>query len=121
MKFCWHNNQDKKKILCRWRTNIIFLARGIKLENQITETNTVVVPKLLIFVNPNSGKGSAVKTFNSRIRLFLGEADISYELIVTNSSGHCKQFIMDVPNLRNYAGIVAVSGDGLLFEVNCKF
>ena len=82
-----------------------------------TEASNYIVPKLLIFVNPKSGSGTAVTTFNSKIRLFLAEAHISYELIITEFPGHCKKVVQETPNLKAYQGIVAVSGDGLLYEV----
>ena len=76
-----------------------------------------VSPKLLIFVNPNSGSGTAVETFKYRIRSFLGEADIFYDLVVTEYPGHCYKYIQSIPDLTVYIGIIAVSGDGLLYEV----
>lgn len=75
-------------------------------------------PKLLIFVNPNSGPGFAVKNFNRRVRPLLGEANISYDLVVTSHRFQCQKMIEEMPDLTKYAGLVAVSGDGLLFEVN---
>lgn len=77
----------------------------------------MIIPKLLIFINPKSGKGNAVKTFESKISSLLQESEISYDLIVTTSSEHCKQVIQELPNVKKYTGIIAVSGDGLLFEV----
>lgn len=83
-----------------------------------THSNTGESQRLLIFVNPNSGQGVAVKAFNTRIRSFLGEANISYDLIVTSEVGHCQKIIQDSKDLAKYTGLVAVSGDGLLYEVN---
>ena len=97
--------------------NIVSFARGNQLTIFHNDSNSLVVPKLLIFVNPKSGKGNAVKTFNSKIRSLFEEAEISFDLIVTNSSDHCKQVIQELPNVKKYTGIVAVSGDGLLYEV----
>jgi diacylglycerol kinase family enzyme len=86
--------------------------------SQIRPTHSdAASPKLLIFVNPNSGSGTAVKTFKYRIRSFLGEADIFYDLVVTEYPGHCYKYIQSIPDLTVYIGIVAVSGDGLLYEV----
>ena len=77
----------------------------------------IPVPKLLVFVNPKSGMGSGVKTFHTRVRSFLGEADIDYELITTEYSGHCRKVIEELQNLSDYQGIITVSGDGLVYEV----
>lgn len=57
-----------------------------------------------------------MKNFNTRVRSFLGEANISYDLVVTNHVGHCQK-VVEEQDLSKYMGIVTVSGDGLLFEV----
>lgn len=85
-----------------------------------TDPITIDSQRLLIFVNPNSGPGVALKTFNTRIRSFLGEANISYDLIVTSHVGHCQKIVQDSRDLAKYTGLVAVSGDGLLYEVNFR-
>jgi sphingosine kinase len=87
----------------------------------VTTPNIAESRRLLVFVNPNSGPGVALKTFNTRIRSFLGEANISYDLIVTTHVGHCQQIIQDSKDLSKYTGIVAVSGDGLLYEVSLHY
>lgn len=71
----------------------------------------------MIFVNPNSGTGIAVKTFNSKVRSFFGEANILFDLFITTHPGHCKSIIEGTADLSIYSGIVIVSGDGLLYEV----
>jgi hypothetical protein len=35
--------------------------------------------------------------------------------------GHCQQIIQDSKDLSKYTGIVAVSGDGLLYEVSLHY
>ena len=61
----------------------------------LTRPTTPSAPRLLIFVNPNSGPGVAVKNFNTRIRAFLGEANISYDLVITKHLGECRKIIED--------------------------
>lgn len=103
----------------RWQSRIYFLIHSsvgyhIKdIENEEMSQS----PRVLVFVNPNSGTGTAVKAFNSRVRSFLGEANISYDLVVTTHTGHCKTVVKACSDLSRYAGIVTVSGDGLPFEV----
>ncbi len=82
-----------------------------------TTPNAAEPRRLLIFVNPNSGPGVALKSFNTRVRSFLGEANISYDLIVTENVGHCQKIVQESTELAKYTGLVAVSGDGLLYEV----
>ena len=43
---------------------------------------------------------------------------LGYELVVTERSGHCADVVRTTPDLKQrYLGLVAVSGDGLLYEV----
>ena len=58
-----------------------------------------------------------MKSFNTRVRSFLGEANISYDLIVTEYVGHCQKVVQESKDLAKYNGLVAVSGDGLPYEV----
>jgi len=104
----------------RWQSMLYSLIQSKELYPHMSATtpNTSESRRLLIFVNPNSGPGVALKTFNTRIRSFLGEANISYDLIVTTHVGHCQKIVQDSTDLPKYTGIVAVSGDGLLYEVN---
>jgi len=107
----------------RWQSAIFSIIQsyeivdhGLVMDREPPEKNASS-PKLLIFVNPNSGPGFAVKNFNRRVRPLLGEANISYDLVVTSHRFQCQKMIEEMPDLTKYAGLVAVSGDGLLFEV----
>lgn len=113
-KLSLSENQDTIE---KWRANIIAFARKNELTIFNDDSNCLVIPKLLIFVNPKSGRGKAVKTFESKVGPLFKEAEISFDLIITTSSEHCKQVIQELPNVKKYTGIIAVSGDGLLFEI----
>ncbi|XP_046644308.1 sphingosine kinase 2-like isoform X2 [Daphnia pulicaria] len=105
--------------VAKWQSLLYSLIQSNQIypHMSVTTPNIAESRRLLVFVNPNSGPGVALKTFNTRIRSFLGEANISYDLIVTTHVGHCQQIIQDSKDLSKYTGIVAVSGDGLLYEI----
>lgn len=106
-------------LLFRWQSTIHSLIQNSTILHPLQSTmrpNQLDSPRLLIFVNPRSGPGGALKNFNTRIRSFLGEANISYDLVVTDHVGHCQK-VVEEQDLSKYIGIVTVSGDGLLFEV----
>lgn len=103
----------------RWQNSINLLIQNTEVYHSIpSSTSDSESRRLLVFVNPNSGPGAALKIFNTRVRSFLGEANISYDLIVTEYPGHCQKVVKEATHLAKYAGLVAVSGDGLLYEVN---
>nr|CAG4640682.1 EOG090X02BU [Eulimnadia texana] len=102
----------------KWKRCIMHLAQGKLLTAADLEAPVQLkTPKLLIFVNPKSGTGSAVKTFKERLAELFNQAGISYDLVVTKAPGHAMDYVIQLPNLNIYQGIAVVSGDGLLYEV----
>ncbi|MPC54192.1 Sphingosine kinase 1 [Portunus trituberculatus] len=72
--------------------------------------------KILLFINPNSGSGRAVQTYRKQVSTLLGEAEVSHEVLVTERASHATDVVRTL-DLTKYAGLVILSGDGLLFEV----
>uniref|UniRef100_A0A0K0CVV0 DAGKc domain-containing protein n=1 Tax=Angiostrongylus cantonensis TaxID=6313 RepID=A0A0K0CVV0_ANGCA len=71
----------------------------------------------LVFANPNSGSGNALRTFRERLEPQLRKNHIEFELIITNGSSHAKSVIRSYNDLGKFNGIVILSGDGLVSEV----
>lgn len=55
--------------------------------NQVDPTK-----KLVVFVNPKSGDGKAVKMFENTVRPALEHANIPFELILTQRPNHGREF-----------------------------
>ncbi|CAD8086611.1 unnamed protein product [Paramecium sonneborni] len=73
------------------------------------------IPKqLLVFVNPASGKGHAVKEWN-KAKPILDKFNVKYQVIMTQYQNHCFDYLLK-EDLSNIYGIVLVSGDGLPHE-----
>lgn len=105
----------------RWQSAFLWLLRGFKLQK--APECPVIIPKelpaqrhYLVIVNPKSGAGKSLEIFLNRVRPILAEADISHLLLVTERQNHARDFIKHL-NLKQWSGIVLISGDGLLFEV----
>jgi sphingosine kinase len=74
--------------------------------------------KFLVFINPHSGTGRALKTYHTIIAPMFEEACIDVELVITQRANHAKEYLQgDAINFTQYACICVVSGDGLVFEV----
>lgn len=73
--------------------------------------------KYLIFVNPKGGKGFAQKIWLSSVQPLFDIANLKYDLVYTEYSGHAGDYMKDLEDLEQYDGITTVSGDGLVFEV----
>uniref|UniRef100_A0A3P9Q6F5 sphingosine kinase n=1 Tax=Poecilia reticulata TaxID=8081 RepID=A0A3P9Q6F5_POERE len=72
--------------------------------------------RILLFVNPQSGKGQALTLYNSHIQRMLNEAGVIHKLIITERQNHARELVKDV-DLSQWDALVIMSGDGLLHEV----
>ena len=69
--------------------------------------------RLLIFVNPVSGKGQAVRAWESVREMF---ECLDIEVILTTHRNHAQEYIQDI-DITSFNAIVVISGDGLMHEV----
>ena len=70
----------------------------------------------LVIINPASGTKIATKMFNQLLKPSLEENGVNYEVIKTQYAGHARD-IVQKKNLKEYSGLIIISGDGLLHEV----
>jgi len=74
--------------------------------------------KFLVFVNPRSGTGHALRVYRTEIEHMFVEAQIDIELFITQRANHAFEHVQsDAFEPARYAVICIVSGDGLIFEV----
>ncbi|XP_017270980.1 sphingosine kinase 2 [Kryptolebias marmoratus] len=102
----------------RWSVAVQCLLRDVVVTAN-TEFSRSLLPRprrLLLLVNPFSGRGQAMQWCQTHILPMIREANISYNLIQTERQNHARELIRDIP-LSDWDGIVIVSGDGLLHEV----
>lgn len=76
--------------------------------------------KLLLLINPNSGPGRALQTYRKHVSPLLAEAEVAHEVLVTERANHASDIARNL-DLKQYAGLVIISGDGLLYEVGFCF
>ncbi|XP_035990576.1 sphingosine kinase 2 [Fundulus heteroclitus] len=102
----------------RWSAAVQCLLREVPVTPN-TEFSRSLLPRprrLLLLVNPFSGRGQAMQWCQTHILPMIREANISYNLIQTERQNHARELIRDIP-LSEWDGIIIVSGDGLLHEV----
>ncbi|XP_052778575.1 ceramide kinase-like [Mya arenaria] len=73
--------------------------------------------KLVVFVNPFSGKKKAVKLYREKVLPLFELADIDVTLIETERQNHAKDLVQDSLDLNNVDGLVCVGGDGMFSEI----
>ncbi|ODV92276.1 hypothetical protein CANCADRAFT_84475 [Tortispora caseinolytica NRRL Y-17796] len=71
--------------------------------------------KLLVFINPASGRSLAIKAFNRCAHIFEA-AHCTLDVVVTKNKGHASEVIKHY-DLASIDGILCVSGDGTPHEV----
>lgn len=73
----------------------------------------------LVFINPFSGSGRAVKLYQTTISTMLQQAGVQVEQVVTEAAGHAGAVVAGRPaeELEALDAIVCVGGDGILHEV----
>ncbi|XP_062402157.1 sphingosine kinase 1-like [Sardina pilchardus] len=72
--------------------------------------------KVLLLLNPHSGKGQALSLFTGHVQRMLHEAAIPHTLVVTERQNHARELVREA-DLTKWDALVIMSGDGLLFEV----
>ncbi|CAB3247748.1 unnamed protein product [Arctia plantaginis] len=102
------NNREAQK----WRTTIKCLIAS----QPITYTPPSNDKKLLVLLNPKSGPGKGREMFQSKVVPILQEAEVPYDLHVTKYAQYAREFVR-TRNVYGWRAIVAIGGDGVLFEI----
>ncbi|XP_066530214.1 sphingosine kinase 1 [Hoplias malabaricus] len=72
--------------------------------------------RMMVLVNPLSGKGQAMALYTGPIQRMLTEAAVPHTLITTDYQNHARELVRNA-DLSQWSAIVILSGDGLVFEV----
>ncbi|KAG7486998.1 sphingosine kinase 1 [Solea senegalensis] len=72
--------------------------------------------RMMLLVNPQSGKGQALTLYNNHIQRQLNEAGIQHTLVITERQNHARELMREA-DLSQWDALVIMSGDGLLYEV----
>uniref|UniRef100_UPI0009B33A3F sphingosine kinase 1-like n=1 Tax=Monopterus albus TaxID=43700 RepID=UPI0009B33A3F len=72
--------------------------------------------RVLVLVNPHSGRGQAFQLFTGHVQGMLTEAAVPCTLIITEHQNHARELVRKA-DLSQWDALVIMSGDGLLFEV----
>ncbi|XP_036994695.2 sphingosine kinase 2 [Artibeus jamaicensis] len=113
-----HTYEENRVEAQRWATVLTCLLRGLPLprDGEITSHLLPRPPRLLLLVNPFGGRGQAWQWCKNHVLPMISEAGLSFNLIQTERQNHARELVQGL-SLREWDGIVTVSGDGLLYEV----
>jgi Diacylglycerol kinase catalytic domain len=79
--------------------------------------------RLLIIINPVSGKKTAVDVYEKIVAPMLEEACVAYDFFITSYARHAEERMHPQPancelrDISEYSGIVSIGGDGVVHEV----
>lgn len=74
-------------------------------------------PKMLVILNPRSGRGKSTKVFHNKVEPIFKLAGFRLEVVKTTSAGHAKKLASSVDFSTCPDGIICVGGDGIVNEV----
>ncbi|KAH7866286.1 hypothetical protein Vadar_018192 [Vaccinium darrowii] len=74
-------------------------------------------PKVLVILNPRSGRGRSSKVFHGMVEPIFKLAGFKIEVVKTTSSGHARNLASSVDFSTCPDGIICVGGDGIVNEV----
>ncbi|XP_072568279.1 sphingosine kinase 1 isoform X1 [Paramormyrops kingsleyae] len=101
----------------RWAQAISQGSIRQRAPRQGTASDPVKLPgRLLILVNPHSGRGQALSLFVGHVQHMLTEASVPHTLLITERQNHARDLVREA-DLSQWDALVIMSGDGLLFEV----
>ncbi|XP_078140852.1 sphingosine kinase 1 [Centroberyx gerrardi] len=72
--------------------------------------------RVMVLLNPHSGRGQALQLFTGHVQGMLTEAAVPYTLVITEHQNHARELVRKA-DLSQCDALVIMSGDGLLFEV----
>ncbi|KAM4085082.1 hypothetical protein ACB094_08G182000 [Castanea mollissima] len=74
-------------------------------------------PKMLVILNPRSGRGRSSKVFHGIVEPIFKLAGFKLEIVNTTSAGHARKLASSVDISTCPDGIICVGGDGIINEV----
>ena len=74
--------------------------------------------KLLVFVNPVGGKGTAKRKYDRRVAPIFECAGIKTHVVTTTHQNHAREHLLDNDvATKGYCGVVGVGGEGMVSEI----
>uniref|UniRef100_A0A3P8XYT7 DAGKc domain-containing protein n=1 Tax=Esox lucius TaxID=8010 RepID=A0A3P8XYT7_ESOLU len=73
--------------------------------------------RLLVYINPYSGKRLGKRIYEQRVAPLFAQASISTDVIVTKHANHARDHLETEADVEQYDGVVCVGGDGMFSEI----
>ncbi len=93
------------------------------IPSHVTQVATPEEERILVIVNPQSGKKMGVNMYDTILRPMLEQAGIAHDCLVTTHANHAEERMekqsstSDFRDVTEYTGLALVGGDGIIHEV----
>mmetsp|Transcript_41170 Transcript_41170/g.129049 ORF Transcript_41170/g.129049 Transcript_41170/m.129049 type:complete len:561 (-) Transcript_41170:172-1854(-) len=115
---------DARSLAELWCNTVNTVASGKPLMDirAATDFQIAAAPaprRYLVFVNPFSGARKALRAYNNVVLEVFAQAHVEPLTVVTERAGHAQEYVrdLDAADLQAFDAVVAVGGDGMLYEV----
>ncbi|XP_053494836.1 sphingosine kinase 1 [Ictalurus furcatus] len=108
------NLEEAERWACAVRQRASQHMQGLR--DGVEFSRVCVSRRVMVLVNPQSGRGQAMSLYTGPVLSMLTEANIPHTLITTEHQNHAREVVRNA-DLSQWSAIVILSGDGLLFEV----
>ncbi|KAL3648229.1 Sphingoid long-chain bases kinase 1 [Castilleja foliolosa] len=109
---CYVNCLPHPMVSKKQSSNLIF--KEFPLESYVRCKSP---PKMLVILNPQSGRGRSSKVFHGVVEPIFKLAGFELEVVKTQSAGHARKLAASVEFSTCPDGIICVGGDGIINEV----
>ncbi|XP_071796923.1 sphingosine kinase 1-like [Asterias amurensis] len=110
--------EQNLEIVQKWRLAVLLILRGVDVlcEEDIATSRLPPPRKLLVLINPASGRRKGKQIFLKQVMPLFRDAELDYKMVVTDKQFQAMEIAATLdPN--EWQGIVVVAGDGLVYEV----
>jgi len=128
------SNKESKKLLHRYACHHVFQLAPVEDFNHVSSVVKAIQKlarptsrdgdRLLIIVNPFSGRRKGIEIFQSVVSPMLDQAGIEHDAIITTHAGHGEEAMAPkekdvdgISDISKYTGLVAIGGDGSVYEL----
>lgn len=113
LSFYFESNKDQCQNWVNAINNLLVTGSIVLINGKHA---TPLFKNYLVFVSPKSGKGKALKLFETIIKPMFEEASGQIQVVVTSRSNQAYDHVKAY-DLSGLSAIVTIGGDGMLYEV----
>ena len=128
------SNKERKKLFHRYACHHTFqlapvedlddVSSVVKTIQKLARPASEDGDRLLVIVNPFSGRKKGIEIFQSVVSPMLDQAGVEYDVIITTHAGHGEEAMAPkekevdgISDISKYTGLVAIGGDGSVYEL----